>query len=58
MDRIEDAKKKYPKTIVQPPTSLLHQFDVMVEDTINNQIYVLDYYPWSTTKIRTIRNVK
>jgi hypothetical protein len=60
MDRLRDAQKKYPKCIVQPTTSLLARdgYQVMVEDTIANQIYVLDYYPFSTTKISSIRNIK
>jgi len=60
MDRLKDAQKKYPKCIVQPTTSLLARegYEVMVEDTIENQIYVLSYYPFSTTKISAIRNIK
>lgn len=60
MDRLKDAQKKYPKCIVQPTTSMLSQqgYEVMVEDTIENQIYVLSYYPFSTTKISSIRNIK
>lgn len=58
MDRLADAQKKYPKCIVAPPTSLLGGFDAMVEDTINKQIYVLDYYPFSSTRVRRVRNVK
>jgi hypothetical protein len=60
MDRLNDAQKKYPKCIVQPTTSLIARdgYDVMVEDTINNQIYVLRYYPFSSNKISDIRNIK
>ena len=60
MDRLRDAQKKYPKCIVQPTTSLLARdgYDIMVEDTITNQIYVLSYYSFSTTKISSIRNIK
>jgi hypothetical protein len=60
MDRLADAQKKYPKCVVQPSTSLLARegYDIMVEDTISNQIYVLQYYPFSTTKIADIRNIK
>jgi hypothetical protein len=60
MDRLKDAQKKYPKCIVQPTTSLLARdgYEVMVEDTITNQIYVLSYYTFSTTKISSIRNIK
>jgi hypothetical protein len=60
MDRLRDAQKKYPKCIVQPTTSLLSRdgYEVMVEDTITNQIYVLSYWPFSTTKISAIRNIK
>jgi len=60
MDRLRDAQKKYPKCIVQPTTSLLARdgYEVMVEDTITNQIYVLSYWTFSTTKISAIRNIK
>jgi len=60
MDRISDAQKKYPKCVVQPTTSLLSRdgYDIMIEDTINNQIYVARYYPFSTNKISDIRNIK
>jgi hypothetical protein len=60
MDRLQDAQKKYPKCIVQPTTSILARqgYEIMVEDTINNQIYVLHYYMGSSTKIWDIRNIK
>jgi len=60
MDRLKDAQKKYPKCIVQPTTSLLARdgYEIMVEDTITNQIYVISYYSFSTTKISSIRNIK
>ena len=60
IDRLNDAQKKYPKCIIQPTTSLLARdgYDIMVEDTINNQIYVIRYYPLSSTKISDIRNIK
>lgn len=60
MDRLSDTQKKYPKCIVQPCTSMLARdgYDIMVEDTISNQIYVVSYYPFSTTKISSIRNIK
>lgn len=60
MDRLKDAQLKYPKCIVQPATSLLSRegYEIMVEDTINNQIYVLNYYSFSSTKIWDIRNIK
>lgn len=60
MDRLNDAQKKYPKCIIQPTTSLLARegYDIMVEDTISNQIYVIQYWPFSTTKIVSIRNIK
>ena len=56
MDRLADAQKKYPKCVVQPTTSLLARdgYDIMIEDTINNQIYVLRYYPFSANKILEI----
>ena len=60
MDRLNDAQHKYPKCVIQPTTSLLSRdgYDVMVEDTISNQIYVLRYYPFSISKIEDIRNIK
>jgi hypothetical protein len=60
MDRLKDAQKKYPKCIVQPTTSILaaNGYDIMVEDTVTDQIYVLSYYSFSTTKISSIRNIK
>lgn len=60
MDRLKDTQKKYPKCVVQPTTSLLSQqgYDIMVEDTITNQIYVISYYGFSSTKIYKIRNIK
>lgn len=60
MDRLRDAQRKYPKCIVQPTTTLLARdgYEIMVEDTIANQIYVLDYYAGSSTKIWDIRNIK
>ena len=60
MDRLKDAQKKYPKCIVSPSTSLLARegYEIMVEDTINNQIYVLKYYIGSSTRIYSIRNIK
>ena len=60
MDRLKDAQRKYPKCIVQPTTSILARdgYEIMVEDTITNQIYVLSYYTFSTTKIAYIRNIK
>ena len=60
IDRLNDAQKKYPKCIIQPTTSLLARdgYDIMVEDTINNQIYVIRYYPFSRTSISDIRNIK
>lgn len=59
-DRLEDAKKKYPHAIVTPSTSLLttQGYEITVEDTITNQIYALSYYPFSSTKIAEIRNVR
>ena len=58
MDRLSDAQKKYPKCIVTPPTALLSNFDAMVEDTTNNQIFVISYYVGSTTKVYDVRNIK
>ena len=59
-DRLEDAKKKYPHAIVTPSTSLLNNqgYEITVEDTITNQIYALSYYPFSSTKIAQIRDVR
>lgn len=58
--RLNRAQVLYPKCVVQPTTSLLSQggYDVMVEDTISNQIYALRFYPFSETTISDIRNIK
>ena len=60
MERLSDAQKKYPKCVVQPTTSLFARqgYEILIEDTIAKQMYVLMYYPFSTTKIAEIRNVK
>lgn len=59
-DRLKSAQALYPKCVVQPTTSLLSRdgYDVMVEDTVANQIYVLRFYPFSKSKISDIRNIK
>lgn len=60
IDRLRDAQIKYPKCVVQPTTSLMSDrgYTVMVEDTLQRQIYVLRYYPFSTSRVLDIRNIK
>lgn len=59
-DRLIDAQEKYPNGIVTPSTKLLrdHGYEITVEDTITNQIYAISYYPFSTTKISSISNIR
>ncbi len=59
-DRIEDCKKKYPNSIVTPSTSLIKSqgYDITAEDTITNQIYAIRYYPFSSSKILDITNIR
>lgn len=59
-DRLADAQKKYPNGIVTPSTSILANqgYEIMVEDTITKQIYALSYYPFSSTKISVVRNIR
>jgi hypothetical protein len=59
-DRQKDLQKKYPKAVITPATSLLANqgYQFLMEDTINNQLFAVSYYTFSTSKISTIRNVK
>lgn len=59
-DRLEDAKKKYKNGIVTPSTSVLKSqgYEITIEDTITKQIYAISYYPFSTTKIYSIINIR
>lgn len=59
-ERIEDCKKKYPNGIVTPSTNLLMRqgYEITVEDTVSKQIYAISYYPFSTTKINAITNIR
>lgn len=59
-DRLKDAQKKYPNGIVTPSTGLLKRngYEITIEDTITNQIYGVSYYPFSSTKILGIINIR
>jgi hypothetical protein len=59
-DRVADAKKKYPNAVVTPSTGLLRHngYEITVEDTLTHQIYGVSYYPFSTTSISTIVNIR
>jgi len=59
-DRLEDCRKKYKNSIVTPSTNLLARqgYEITVEDTITNQIYAISYYPFSSTKISSITNIR
>ena len=58
-DRIQDAKKKYPNCIVMPSGKVLQDigYEITVEDTINNLAYGIEYYTFSSTKIKDIRKI-
>lgn len=59
-DRVADAKKKYPAALVTPSTGMIKNngYEITVEDTITNQIYAISYYPFSSTKIERIVNIR
>lgn len=49
----------YPKCKVEPATGLIQQdgFEFIVIDT-TNQIIAVDFYPFSETKIMSLRNIR
>ncbi len=59
-DRVADAKKKYPNAVVTPSTGIIKRdgYEITVEDTLTHQIYAISYYPFSTTSISTIVNIR
>lgn len=59
-DRVADAKKKYPNAVVTPSTGIIKRdgYEITVEDTLTHQIYAISYYPFSTTKIANIVNIR
>ena len=59
-DRVADAKKKYPNAVVTPSTGMVKHngYEITVEDTVTHQIYAISYYPFSTTKISSIVNIR
>lgn len=59
-DRVADAKKKYPNAVVTPSTGMIKRngYEITVEDTITHQIYGVSYYPFSSTKISSIVNIR
>jgi hypothetical protein len=52
--------KKFPHTVVEPATGLLqqHGYEFIMEDTVKKQIYAVSFYPFSETKISSIRNIR
>ncbi len=59
-DRVADAKEKYPNAVVTPSTGIIKRdgYEITVEDTLTHQIYAISYYPFSTTKIANIVNIR
>lgn len=59
-DRVEDCKLKYKNAIVTPSTGMIKSngYSVTVEDTITGQIYAVSYYPFSSSKIANIVNIR
>jgi len=59
-DRVTDAKKKYPNAVVTPSTGIIKHngYEITVEDTLTHQIYAISYYPFSTTNISAIINIR
>ena len=59
-DRLEDCRKKYKNSIVTPSTTLIKRqgYEITVEDTLTKQIYAVSYYPFSSTKISSITNIR
>lgn len=59
-DRLIDAQEKYPNGIVTPSTKLLRDngYQITVEDTVTKQIYAVSYYPFSSTKISNVTNIR
>lgn len=59
-DRVADAKKKYPNAVVTPSTGMIKRngYEITVEDTLTHQIYGVCYYPFSSTKISSIVNIR
>lgn len=59
-DRVADAKKKYPNSIVTPSTGMIKHngYEITVEDTLTKQIYAISYYPFSSSKISSIVNIR
>ncbi len=57
--QMEALQQQFPKYVISPSTSLLagQGYPYMMEDTINNQIYVVNFFPFST-KVSSIRNIK
>lgn len=58
-ERMKTVQKKYPKCIVTPslPNTERRQhynYDVIIKDTINKQMYGITFYPFSEQKISQI----
>jgi hypothetical protein len=57
--RLLSLKKMYPSCKVEPSTGLLQNqgFDFILIDS-TNQIIGVSFYPWSETKIQSLRNIR
>lgn len=57
--RLESLKKMYPKCKVEPSTGLIQNqgYEFIVIDT-SNQIIAVSFYPFSETKIQSLRNIR
>jgi hypothetical protein len=57
--RMEYLKKTFPKSKVEPSTGLIQQngYQFVVIDS-TNQIIAVEFYPFSETKIQSLRNIR
>jgi len=57
--RLQSLKKMYPKCKVEPSTGLIQNqgYEFIVIDSIN-QIIAVSFYPFSETKIQSLRNIR
>lgn len=57
--RLQSLKKMYPKCKVEPSTGLIQNqgYEFVVIDS-TNQIIAVSFYPFSETKIQSLRNIR
>ncbi len=57
--RMENAKKLFPKSKVEPSTGIIKEkgYELIAIDT-SGQIIAISFYPFSETKISSIRNIR